>query len=182
MCLTVLLVCEIVVFLPQANNDILAFLSGMPVTRNTKYLDLKNSVSVCLWIYIEHLRQWCSLCLCVGCIFNIVCVCPSDGDGHVQGGVLLHAVCPGSVRLAHVPDKEACVWAVPPGQLLPVSLPASLPSHALTPVSHFTFISIDKVVIHWDNNTLVKPHSLTEWVNNGALTHSVFHSTVQTKH
>ncbi|KAK2100364.1 hypothetical protein P7K49_021712 [Saguinus oedipus] len=26
-----------------ANNDILAFLSGMPVTRNTKYLDLKNS-------------------------------------------------------------------------------------------------------------------------------------------
>uniref|UniRef100_G1QQP5 Diacylglycerol lipase-alpha n=1 Tax=Nomascus leucogenys TaxID=61853 RepID=G1QQP5_NOMLE len=27
----------------QANNDILAFLSGMPVTRNTKYLDLKNS-------------------------------------------------------------------------------------------------------------------------------------------
>lgn len=29
----------------QANNDILAFLSGMPVTRNTKYLDLKNAVS-----------------------------------------------------------------------------------------------------------------------------------------
>uniref|UniRef100_A0AAY4BHH8 Diacylglycerol lipase-alpha n=1 Tax=Denticeps clupeoides TaxID=299321 RepID=A0AAY4BHH8_9TELE len=29
--------------LDQANNDILAFLSGMPVTRNTKYLDLKNS-------------------------------------------------------------------------------------------------------------------------------------------
>ena len=29
----------------QANNDILAFLSGMPVTRNTKYLDLKSSVS-----------------------------------------------------------------------------------------------------------------------------------------
>uniref|UniRef100_A0A667WGJ2 Diacylglycerol lipase-alpha n=1 Tax=Myripristis murdjan TaxID=586833 RepID=A0A667WGJ2_9TELE len=28
--------------LDQANNDILAFLSGMPVTRNTKYLDLKN--------------------------------------------------------------------------------------------------------------------------------------------
>lgn len=28
----------------QANNDVLAFLSGMPVTRNTKYLDLKNSV------------------------------------------------------------------------------------------------------------------------------------------
>uniref|UniRef100_A0A8C7F0T5 Diacylglycerol lipase-alpha n=1 Tax=Oncorhynchus kisutch TaxID=8019 RepID=A0A8C7F0T5_ONCKI len=60
--------------LDQANNDILAFLSGMPVTRNTKYLDLKNSVSVCLWIYIEPLRQRCSLCLCFGCIFNIVCV------------------------------------------------------------------------------------------------------------
>ena len=32
----------------QANNDILNFLSGMPLTRNTKYLDLKNSVSFCL--------------------------------------------------------------------------------------------------------------------------------------
>uniref|UniRef100_A0A672JHB3 sn-1-specific diacylglycerol lipase n=1 Tax=Salarias fasciatus TaxID=181472 RepID=A0A672JHB3_SALFA len=28
--------------LDQANNDIIAFLSGMPVTRNTRYLDLKN--------------------------------------------------------------------------------------------------------------------------------------------
>uniref|UniRef100_A0A673JDQ9 Diacylglycerol lipase-alpha n=1 Tax=Sinocyclocheilus rhinocerous TaxID=307959 RepID=A0A673JDQ9_9TELE len=28
--------------LDQANNDVLAFLSGIPVTRNTKYLDLKN--------------------------------------------------------------------------------------------------------------------------------------------
>ncbi|KAG7276665.1 hypothetical protein CRUP_032014 [Coryphaenoides rupestris] len=28
--------------LDQGNNDILAFLSGIPVTRNTKYLDLKN--------------------------------------------------------------------------------------------------------------------------------------------
>uniref|UniRef100_A0A4W5LQC7 Diacylglycerol lipase alpha n=1 Tax=Hucho hucho TaxID=62062 RepID=A0A4W5LQC7_9TELE len=32
--------------LDQANNDILAFLSGMPVTRNTKYLDLKNSTEM----------------------------------------------------------------------------------------------------------------------------------------
>ncbi|XP_063044505.1 diacylglycerol lipase-alpha isoform X2 [Engraulis encrasicolus] len=32
--------------LDQANNDIIAFLSGMPVTRNTKYLDLKNSVEM----------------------------------------------------------------------------------------------------------------------------------------
>uniref|UniRef100_A0A8C6SCA1 Diacylglycerol lipase-alpha n=1 Tax=Neogobius melanostomus TaxID=47308 RepID=A0A8C6SCA1_9GOBI len=29
--------------LDQANNDIIAFLSGMPVTRNTRYLDLKHS-------------------------------------------------------------------------------------------------------------------------------------------
>ncbi|XP_018420673.1 PREDICTED: sn1-specific diacylglycerol lipase alpha [Nanorana parkeri] len=29
--------------LDEANNDILAFLSGMPVTRKTKYLDLKNT-------------------------------------------------------------------------------------------------------------------------------------------
>ncbi|XP_056268647.1 diacylglycerol lipase-alpha isoform X2 [Pseudoliparis swirei] len=32
--------------LDQANNDILAFLSGMPVTRNTLYLDLKNSTEM----------------------------------------------------------------------------------------------------------------------------------------
>ena len=32
----------ILLFLQQANNDILAFLSGMPVTRNTRYLDLKT--------------------------------------------------------------------------------------------------------------------------------------------
>ncbi|XP_053278654.1 diacylglycerol lipase-alpha isoform X1 [Pleuronectes platessa] len=30
----------------MANNDILAFLSGMPVTRNTRYLDLKNSTEM----------------------------------------------------------------------------------------------------------------------------------------
>ncbi|XP_062868592.1 diacylglycerol lipase-alpha [Trichomycterus rosablanca] len=32
--------------LDQPNNDILAFLSGMPVTRSTRYLDLKNSVEM----------------------------------------------------------------------------------------------------------------------------------------
>uniref|UniRef100_A0A3Q2ZNE4 Diacylglycerol lipase-alpha n=1 Tax=Kryptolebias marmoratus TaxID=37003 RepID=A0A3Q2ZNE4_KRYMA len=32
--------------LDQANNDILAFLSGIPVTRNTRYLDLKNSAEM----------------------------------------------------------------------------------------------------------------------------------------
>ncbi|XP_077570152.1 diacylglycerol lipase-alpha isoform X2 [Stigmatopora nigra] len=32
--------------LDQSSNDILAFLSGMPVTRNTRYLDLKNSTEM----------------------------------------------------------------------------------------------------------------------------------------
>ncbi|XP_067301254.1 diacylglycerol lipase-alpha isoform X2 [Pseudorasbora parva] len=35
--------------LDQANNDVLAFLSGMPVTRNTKYLDLKNSSEMAMY-------------------------------------------------------------------------------------------------------------------------------------
>ncbi|XP_061078415.1 diacylglycerol lipase-alpha-like isoform X2 [Conger conger] len=35
--------------LDQANNDILAFLSGIPVTRNTKYLDLKNSAVMSMY-------------------------------------------------------------------------------------------------------------------------------------
>uniref|UniRef100_A0A4W6D0E2 Diacylglycerol lipase-alpha n=1 Tax=Lates calcarifer TaxID=8187 RepID=A0A4W6D0E2_LATCA len=35
--------------LDQANNDILAFLSGMPVTRNTRYLDLKNSAEMSMY-------------------------------------------------------------------------------------------------------------------------------------
>nr|XP_009301226.2 sn1-specific diacylglycerol lipase alpha isoform X2 [Danio rerio] len=35
--------------LDQANNDVLAFLSGMPVTRNTKYLDLKNSTEMAMY-------------------------------------------------------------------------------------------------------------------------------------
>ncbi|XP_051561602.1 diacylglycerol lipase-alpha-like isoform X2 [Myxocyprinus asiaticus] len=35
--------------LDQANNDVLAFLSGMPVTRNTKYLDLKNSAEMAMY-------------------------------------------------------------------------------------------------------------------------------------
>lgn len=49
---------------PKANNDILAFLSGMPVTRNTRYLDLKNSVSderkqLRLKCFISHVKpQW----------------------------------------------------------------------------------------------------------------------------
>lgn len=35
--------------LDQANNDVLAFLSGIPVTRNTKYLDLKNSAEMAMY-------------------------------------------------------------------------------------------------------------------------------------
>ncbi|XP_069037642.1 diacylglycerol lipase-alpha [Lepisosteus oculatus] len=35
--------------LDQGNNDILTFLSGMPVTRNTKYLDLKNSMEMTMY-------------------------------------------------------------------------------------------------------------------------------------
>ncbi|KAL7866857.1 hypothetical protein AOLI_G00146710 [Acnodon oligacanthus] len=47
--------------LEQANNDILAFLSGMPVTRSTRYLDLKNS-KTSLWTLqapqLMHLYVW----------------------------------------------------------------------------------------------------------------------------
>ncbi|XP_060797869.1 diacylglycerol lipase-alpha [Neoarius graeffei] len=35
--------------LDQGNNDILAFLSGMPVTRSTRYLDLKNSTEMAMY-------------------------------------------------------------------------------------------------------------------------------------
>ncbi|XP_026071949.1 sn1-specific diacylglycerol lipase alpha isoform X2 [Carassius auratus] len=35
--------------LDQGNNDVLAFLSGIPVTRNTKYLDLKNSSEMAMY-------------------------------------------------------------------------------------------------------------------------------------
>uniref|UniRef100_A0A8C9TAG9 Diacylglycerol lipase-alpha n=1 Tax=Scleropages formosus TaxID=113540 RepID=A0A8C9TAG9_SCLFO len=35
--------------LDQGNNDILAFLSGIPVTRNTRYLDLKNSTEMAMY-------------------------------------------------------------------------------------------------------------------------------------
>uniref|UniRef100_A0A8B9HSQ4 Diacylglycerol lipase-alpha n=1 Tax=Astyanax mexicanus TaxID=7994 RepID=A0A8B9HSQ4_ASTMX len=35
--------------LDQPNNDILAFLSGMPVTRSTRYLDLKNSTEMAMY-------------------------------------------------------------------------------------------------------------------------------------
>ncbi|KAL4642141.1 sn1-specific diacylglycerol lipase alpha [Arapaima gigas] len=35
--------------LDQGNNDVLAFLSGIPVTRNTRYLDLKNSAEMAMY-------------------------------------------------------------------------------------------------------------------------------------
>uniref|UniRef100_A0A8B9FDU7 Diacylglycerol lipase-alpha n=1 Tax=Amazona collaria TaxID=241587 RepID=A0A8B9FDU7_9PSIT len=76
--------------LDEANNDILAFLSGMPVTRNTKYLDLKNAQEmqrykeVCYYmlfalaaygwpIYLMR-KPTCGLCrLARSCC----CLCPS---------------------------------------------------------------------------------------------------------
>ncbi|NXG08491.1 DGLA lipase, partial [Sakesphorus luctuosus] len=76
----------------QANNDILAFLSGMPVTRNTKYLDLKNAHEmqryreVCYYmlfalaaygwpIYLMR-KPTCGLCrLARSC--SCCCLCPA---------------------------------------------------------------------------------------------------------
>ncbi|XP_030324413.1 sn1-specific diacylglycerol lipase alpha [Calypte anna] len=78
--------------LDEANNDILAFLSGMPVTRNTKYLDLKNTQEmqrykeVCYYmlfalaaygwpIYLMR-NPTCGLCrLARSC--SCCCLCPS---------------------------------------------------------------------------------------------------------
>ncbi|XP_010293519.1 PREDICTED: sn1-specific diacylglycerol lipase alpha [Phaethon lepturus] len=78
--------------LDEANNDILAFLSGMPVTRNTKYLDLKNAQEmqrykeVCYYmlfalaaygwpIYLMR-KPTCGLCrLARSC--SCCCLCPS---------------------------------------------------------------------------------------------------------
>ncbi|XP_009991365.1 PREDICTED: sn1-specific diacylglycerol lipase alpha [Tauraco erythrolophus] len=78
--------------LDEANNDILAFLSGMPVTRNTKYLDLKNAhemqryKEVCYYmlfalaaygwpIYLMR-KPTCGLCrLARSC--SCCCLCPS---------------------------------------------------------------------------------------------------------
>lgn len=46
-------------FSSKANNDIIAFLSGMPVTRNTRYLDLKNAVSFSpCWKWTESRLTW----------------------------------------------------------------------------------------------------------------------------
>lgn len=111
-------------------------------------------------------------------VLTCVCVCVSgclpfplpDRDEHVQGCVLLHALCPGCIWLAHVPNEEACLWAVPPRQLLPVSTQKHtrtvliyLASVSLEPLqcrSNFTCVQTCQVVIHWDNTTLVR---LTDW-------------------
>ncbi|NWY07298.1 DGLA lipase, partial [Nothoprocta ornata] len=78
--------------LDEANNDILAFLSGMPVTRNTKYLDLKNAQEmqrykeVCYymlfalaaygWPMYLMRKPTCGLCrLARSC--SCCCLCPS---------------------------------------------------------------------------------------------------------
>lgn len=54
-----------------------------------------------------------------------VSVCLLSGwDEHVQGCVLLHALCTGCIRVAHVPNEETCLRLVPPRQLLPVSTQA----------------------------------------------------------
>lgn len=45
----------------------------------------------------------------------------SARDAAVQRGVLLHAVCPGCLWLAHIPDEEAHMWTLSPGQILLVS-------------------------------------------------------------
>uniref|UniRef100_A0A8C1EQ43 Diacylglycerol lipase-alpha n=1 Tax=Cyprinus carpio carpio TaxID=630221 RepID=A0A8C1EQ43_CYPCA len=77
--------------LDQANNDVLAFLSGIPVTRNTKYLDLKNSSEMAMYKEVCYymlfamaaygwpvylLRQpACGICRLVSTCSYCVCVC-----------------------------------------------------------------------------------------------------------
>lgn len=112
-----------------------------------------------------------SVCVCVCLCLSICLPFPLSGwDEHVQGCVLLYALCPGCLWLAHVPDEEACLWAVPPRQLLPVSTQIYtrtvliyLVSVSLEPFqcgSNFTCVNTCQVVIHWDNTTLLRP---THW-------------------
>uniref|UniRef100_A0A671KK89 Diacylglycerol lipase-alpha n=1 Tax=Sinocyclocheilus anshuiensis TaxID=1608454 RepID=A0A671KK89_9TELE len=64
--------------LDQANNDVLAFLSGIPVTRNTKYLDLKNSSEMAMYKEVCYymLKPACGLCRLVStCSTCKNCVC-----------------------------------------------------------------------------------------------------------
>ncbi|XP_049573661.1 diacylglycerol lipase-alpha isoform X1 [Syngnathus scovelli] len=84
--------------LDQGNNDILAFLSGMPVTRNTRYLDLKNSTEmgmykdVCYymlfalaaygWPMYLMRKPACGLCLLVS-----TCPCTSVSGSRLSQSV-----------------------------------------------------------------------------------------------
>lgn len=47
--------------------------------------------------------------------------CLPARDAAVPGGVLLHALRPGCLWMAHLPHEEAHVWTLPPGQILLVS-------------------------------------------------------------
>ncbi|XP_077144058.1 diacylglycerol lipase-alpha [Ranitomeya variabilis] len=77
--------------LDEANNDILAFLSGMPVTRKTKYLDLKNTQEmqrykeVCYymlfalaaygWPMYLIRKPTCGICRLAGACSSCCCPC-----------------------------------------------------------------------------------------------------------
>ncbi|KAM3919331.1 diacylglycerol lipase-alpha isoform 1-T1 [Leptodactylus fuscus] len=79
--------------LDEANNDILAFLSGMPVTRKTKYLDLKNTQEmqrykeVCYymlfalaaygWPMYLIRKPTCGICRLAGACSSCCCLCSS---------------------------------------------------------------------------------------------------------
>lgn len=53
---------------------------------------------------------------------TLVCLSIFSGwDEQLQGCVLLHALCPGCIRMAHVPNEKTCLWALSSCQLLPVS-------------------------------------------------------------
>lgn len=73
----------------QANNDILAFLSGMPVTRNTKYLDLKNAVSHWTVILQTH-HTSCVACFLFFFFFSVVSLffCPSGITTEIKIGTI----------------------------------------------------------------------------------------------
>lgn len=45
-------------------------------------------------------------------------------DAPLQRGLLLHAIRSGRLRVAHVPDAEACLWPLPAGSVLLVSTPS----------------------------------------------------------
>lgn len=64
----------------------------------------------------------------------------SARDAAVQRGLLLHAVCPGCLWLAHIPDEEAHLWTLPPGQILLVS--GHLPSHSTFPSALMFFLGL----------------------------------------